>query len=203
MREVVFVQKNQDKWISFEKDPPSDADAMAETFIELTDDLSYARTFYPGSNTERYLNQLTGKYYLNLYKNRKQPYNRFISFWKTELPLMFYQAQRHLLLSFVIFAVAMVIGAFSSAHDEDFVRLILGDSYVNMTIENIEKGDPMAVYKSDHADFMFLYIMINNIKVAFYAFAAGIFLSVGTVSVLFFNGVMLGSFQYFFSSMVC
>ncbi|MDR1155174.1 MAG: stage II sporulation protein M [Bacteroidales bacterium] len=198
MREVVFVQKNQDKWVQFEKNPPVDADEMAAAFIELTDDLSYARTFYPNSNTERYLNQLAGKYYLDIYKNRKQSYHRFITFWKTELPRMFYSAHRQLLLAFVIFAVAMVTGAFSSAHDEDFVRLILGDSYVNMTLENIERGDPMAVYKGSSPDFMFLYIMFNNIRVAFYAFVAGIFLSIGTAGVLFYNGVMLGSFQYFF-----
>jgi uncharacterized membrane protein SpoIIM required for sporulation len=135
---------------------------------------------------------------LNLYKNRKQSYSRFITFWKTELPLMFRSAHRQLLLSFVIFAGAMLTGAFSAAHDEDFVRLILGDTYVNMTIENIKKGDPMAVYKFADADFMFIRIMYNNIRVAFFCFAAGIFLSLGTVTVLFYNGVMLGSFQYFF-----
>ena len=198
MREVVFVQKNQNKWVQFEKNPPTNADQMAATFIELTDDLAYARTFYPNSNTEHYLNQLAGKYYLDLYKNKKQSYRRLITFWTTELPLMFYSAHRQLALSFVIFAVAMFTGAFSSAHDEDFVRLILGDSYVNMTVENIKKGDPMAVYKQGNSDSMFLKIMVNNIKVAFLCFVSGIFLSLGTVSVLFYNGVMLGSFQYFF-----
>ncbi len=198
MREVVFVQKNQDKWVQFEKNPPADADEMAATFIALTDDLSYARTFYPNSNTEHYLNQLAGKYYLDIYKNKKQSYRRFVSFWKAELPQMFYSAHKQLLCSFVIFATAMIIGMFSSAHDQDFVRLILGDSYVNMTIENIEKGDPMAVYKGGSSDYMFIRIMINNIRVSFLAFVAGIFLSIGTVGVLFYNGVMVGAFQYFF-----
>ena len=198
MREVVFVKNNQDKWTQFEKNPPEDADQTAAAFIELTDDLSYARTFYPDSNTERYLNQLAGKYYLNIYKNRKQSYSRLVTFWTKELPLMFKSAHRQLLLAFSIFAAAALMGVFSAAHDEDFVRLILGDSYVNMTLENIKNGDPMAVYKSANADWMFISIMYNNIKVAFFAFAAGIFLSLGTVTVLFYNGVMLGAFQYFF-----
>lgn len=198
MREVVFVKNNQDKWTQFEKNPPEDADQTAAAFIELTDDLSYARTFYPDSNTERYLNQLAGKYYLNIYKNRKQSYSRLVTFWTKELPLMFKNAHRQLLLAFSIFAAAALMGVFSAAHDEDFVRLILGDSYVNMTLENIKNGDPMAVYKSANADWMFISIMYNNIKVAFFAFAAGIFLSLGTVTVLFYNGVMLGAFQYFF-----
>jgi uncharacterized membrane protein SpoIIM required for sporulation len=198
MREVTFVQKNQEKWVQFEKDLSASVDDTAATFIELTDDLAYARTFYPDSGTEKYLNQLTGKYYLNLYKNRKQPYRRFGNFWIRELPRLFYGAHRQLLYAFIIFAGAAVIGAFSAARDEDFVRLILGDSYVNMTIRNIENGDPMAVYKGDDGSFMFLYFIYNNIGVAFAAFVSGIFLSVGTVVVLFRNGVMLGAFQYFF-----
>ncbi len=198
MREVVFVHKNQEKWTLFEKNLSANADELAATFIELTDDLSYARTFYPGSNTEKYLNQLTGKYYLNLYKNKKQESNRFVKFWKKELPLLFYGAHRQLLYAFVIFMLAAFIGAFSAAHDENFVRLILGDSYVNMTIENIKNGDPMAVYKTSGEAPMFLYIMYNNIAVVFLTFVSGIFLSLGTVVQLFRNGVMLGSFQYFF-----
>ena len=67
-----------------------------------------------------------------------------------------------------------------------------------MTLENIEKGDPMAVYKQQGEFNMFLGITINNIKVAIYAFAYGIFLGIGTLMVLLQNGIMLGSFQYFF-----
>ncbi|GAB3818013.1 hypothetical protein GCM10028895_14740 [Pontibacter rugosus] len=55
------------------------------------------------------------------------------------------------------------------------MRLILGDSYVNMTLENIRRGDPMAVYKGQGEAEMFLFITFNNIKVAFMAFVMGVF----------------------------
>jgi uncharacterized membrane protein SpoIIM required for sporulation len=45
---------------------------------------------------------------------------------------------------------------------------------------------------------MFLGITFNNIRVSFYAFVAGVLLSIGTALLLFYNGVMLGAFQYFF-----
>jgi len=67
-----------------------------------------------------------------------------------------------------------------------------------MTLENIDKGDPMAVYKDDGKEAMFYGIMTNNIRVAFLAFIGGITCSVFTVWVLFSNGIMLGVFQYFF-----
>ncbi|WP_253764312.1 stage II sporulation protein M [Flammeovirga sp. SJP92] len=67
-----------------------------------------------------------------------------------------------------------------------------------MTLENIANGKPMDVYDSAGQFEMFFRITINNVQVSFLAFALGIFSSFGTGFVLFRNGVMLGSFQYFF-----
>jgi uncharacterized membrane protein SpoIIM required for sporulation len=92
----------------------------------------------------------------------------------------------------------MLIGVVSSAGDSGFVRLILGDSYVNMTLENIDKGDPMAVYKQMNGVDMFLGITFNNIRVSFFAFMMGLLISFGTAWILLSNGIMLGAFQYFF-----
>jgi len=69
---------------------------------------------------------------------------------------------------------------------------------VNMTLENIQKGNPLAVYESPDQLSMFIMITTNNLKVAFLTFFAGFFFTLGTHLLLFSNGVMLGSFQYFF-----
>lgn len=45
---------------------------------------------------------------------------------------------------------------------------------------------------------MFLYIAWNNIRVAFMCFISGLFCSVGTLWMLFKNGVMLGTFEQLF-----
>ncbi|PTX18346.1 putative membrane protein SpoIIM required for sporulation [Pontibacter mucosus] len=198
MREAAFIRKNKLKWKSYETQPASSPDALADRFIELTDDLAYARTFYPESDTTAYLNGLTGRTHQAIYRNKKEKRNRIARFWKYELPYLFRQHHRQLFYAFLVFAVACGLGALSAAMDDTFVRLILGDHYVNMTLENIRKGDPMAVYKSSGEAEMFLYITINNIRVSFLAFVMGVFFSIGTFWVLFQNGVMLGAFQYFF-----
>ncbi|NNK81899.1 MAG: stage II sporulation protein M, partial [Flavobacteriaceae bacterium] len=100
--------------------------------------------------------------------------------------------------AFIIFTVFTSIGVISAANDGEFVRSILGDNYVNMTLENIEKGDPVAVYKSGSNWGSFIGITINNLKVGIIAFVLGVFGGIGTVYVLFKNCIMLGSFQYFF-----
>jgi len=76
----------------------------------------------------------------------------------------------------------------------------MGDDYVNMTNENIAKGDAFGVYKQEGPFLMFVMIALNNIKVELVVFVMGIFLSVGTIYQLLQNGVMLGSFQYYFFS---
>jgi uncharacterized membrane protein SpoIIM required for sporulation len=198
MKEAVFIRKNTEKWQEYETTTTQDPDAMTERFIELTDDLSYSRTFYPKSDVVKYLNGITAQFHQKLYANRKEARSRFVSFWKYELPLLMYQVRPKLLYAFVFFAIACVVGWVSASHDDTFVRLILGDDYVNQTLENIKKDDPLAIYASQGQADMFLGITYNNVKVAFVAFALGLAYSMGTILILFNNGIMLGAFQYFF-----
>jgi uncharacterized membrane protein SpoIIM required for sporulation len=198
MREAVFLRLNEAKWQQYESQPPAGPDELAARFVELTDDLAYAQTFYPGSPTTRYLNDLTARQHQAIYKNKTESTSRFREFWRQELPLLVAHHHRTLAVSFVLFTVFTLLGVLSAAYDDTFVRVVLGDAYVNKTLENIERGDPMAVYKSTSETPMFLLITINNIYVSLVAYALGATLGVGTVWALFRNGIMLGSFQYFF-----
>jgi len=98
MREAAFVKQNKDKWLEFEtiltNKTQIDPDLLSDLYIEITDHLSYAKTFYSNSNTERYLNQLASKAHQNIYRTKKESKNRLISFFKTEFPTMFYQHHR-------------------------------------------------------------------------------------------------------------
>ncbi|MGY3214949.1 stage II sporulation protein M [Mucilaginibacter sp. HD30] len=200
MREPLFVKQNSAKWKSFENEPSNDPDVLADRFIQITDDLAFAKTFYPDSKTTAYLNALAAGLHQSIYKNKTEKSNRFISFWKFELPLIFYIYRRQLLYAFLFFFVFSLMGALSAKYDDSFVRIIMGDNYVDMTEANIAKKDPFAVYKQQNEFLMWLAIGGNNIYVALRTFVCGIFASVGTVYMLFINGIMLGSFQYFFFS---
>lgn len=198
MREASFKKQNLEKWKEYEQDGLKvNPDILSERYVELTDDLSYARTFYPESPTTQYLNGLTAKFFAKIYANKREKVNRFFTFWKYELPFLFYQSQPQLLYSFLMFTIAALVGAVSVAYDDTFARLILGDGYVEMTLENIRKGDPLAVYGSEDEIKMFFMITINNIRVSFITFVMGIFFSIGTGYFLIYNGIMVGVFQYF------
>lgn len=198
MREAAFVKRNTEKWADIERNPTKDPDELTARYVELTDDLSYARTFYPESKVTRYLNGLAAQMHRGLMQNKREERGRFVSFWKYELPTLFYYSHRTLAVSAIFFLVACLIGWVSAINDPTFVRLILGDEYVNMTLENIKKGNPLGVYGGSDQASMFFQITINNIGVSLRAFVAGVFASVGTLVMLFYNGVMLGAFQAFF-----
>ncbi|HXO75599.1 MAG TPA: hypothetical protein VN824_10200, partial [Puia sp.] len=155
MREGLFIKKNIDKWKGYQYESTDNPDEMATRFTELVNDLGYSKTFYPHSRVTQYLNGLASRIYLGIYRNKKEESSRIVTFWKTELPLVVRRHHRQVLYSFIIFIMFALMAAFSAAHDETFVRGVLGDEYVDMTEDNIAKGDPFGVYKSDNQLSMF------------------------------------------------
>ncbi len=201
MRETSFIQQNEAKWKEFEQILAGERHApekLNDLFIQVTDDLSYARTFYPNRSVRVYLNGLAQRIFFQIYKGKKSKRSHVAAFWLDELPILLYQARHDLLFAFLLFTGAMAIGMLSCAAEPDFLRTILGDVYVEMTNANIASGDPMAVYKERGEFNMFLGITLNNILVALITFLFGVFYGIGTIGSLLFNGIMLGTFQYFF-----
>jgi len=202
MKEAVFVRQNRGKWKQYEdclkNIEQQSPDALADIFIDITNDLSFAQSQYPNSHIYLYLNSLSIRLHQFINRKKKEKLSRIVVYWKQEVPLVMYQARKELLYSFLIFAVSVLIGIFSTAHDEDFPRLVLGDEYVNRTKQNIENGDPMAIYKDNHSGAMFFGITVNNIWVSFNVFIFGIFTSIASAYILMSNGISLGCFQYFF-----
>lgn len=166
--------------------------------MEITDDLSYARTFYPRRSVRVYLNNLAQSVFNSLYKLKKDPFGNFLRFWKLGLPMEMYRARKHLYIAFLVFIVAVLIGVVSTFDDVNFTRVILGDGYVDMTDQFIEEGDPMAVYKQKGELPFFIELFLNNIRVAFLTFAFGLLFCAGTGVFLITNGVMLGTFHTYF-----
>ncbi|GAA4023012.1 MAG: hypothetical protein C0525_06535 [Flavobacterium sp.] len=202
MREVAFIKQNKQKWLDFEQaifgKTKKNPDEMASLYIHLVNDLSYAQTYYPKSKTVVYLNYLASQIYQKIYKTKREEQNRLVYFFSVEVPLLVYQYRRYLLYAFILFFLTVGMGVLSAKYDDGLARLIMGDGYVNMTLENIEKGDPVAVYKSGSNWGGFIAITLNNLFVGVKCFIYGIFGGIGTFLVLFQNCMMLGTFQYFF-----
>ena len=202
MKEVTFIRQNLDKWRGYEttvESTLSTPDELADAYIDITSDLAFSQTHYPKSRITLYLNNLASAIHHRIYRNKRERWSRIVTFWTREMPQIMWHARKELCVSFLIFVVSALVGALSQWLDPEFSRLILGNSYVDMTLQNIENGTPMAVYGSGSEGSMFFGITINNIMVSFRAFASGLLTSFATGLLLFCNGVMIGAFQTFFA----
>jgi uncharacterized membrane protein SpoIIM required for sporulation len=202
MKETRFIAQNKEKWREAEtvlNSPTKDPEKLGSLFIQVVDDLSYSRTYYPNRSVRVYLNKIARQYFSIISGHKKEKHNQFKLFWLDELPQIIYHSRKQLTISFLVFALAVAIGILSAYKDPQFTSTILGDDYVRMTQKNIESGDPMAVYKSTHELDMFLGITFNNLMVAFRTYALGIFLGIGTLGSLLQNGIMVGCFQSYFA----
>jgi uncharacterized membrane protein SpoIIM required for sporulation len=202
MREIAFIKQNKEKWLEFEQaisgKEKKNPDDLASLYIQLINDLAFAQTYYPKSKAVVYLNNLAVQTYQMIYKTRRHEKNRLIQFFKTDVPLTVYNNRRYVLYAFVLFFFFLFVGVFSATQESDFLRFVIGDDYVDMTLENIEKGNPVAVYKMGSSWGSAIGITLNNLNVGAKEFILGITGGLGTAYVLFKNTMMLGAFQYFF-----
>jgi len=202
MREVAFIKQNKEKWLQFEnaiqQKENSDPDELAELYLHLINDLAFAQTYYKKSKLVIYLNDLAIKIFQRIYQTKREDTNLFLYFFKTEVPLLVYTYRRYILYAFLVFSASVLLGVVSAMHQDSFIRLILGDSYVNQTLVNIENGNPVAVYSSGSNWGSFIGITFNNIRVGLTSFVLGVTGGIGTGYVLLQNGIMLGAFQYLF-----
>ncbi|SDM12992.1 stage II sporulation protein M [Chryseobacterium taihuense] len=202
MREVYFIKQNKEKWLGIEQviqgKIKKNPDDLSSLYINLINDLSFAQSYYPKSNTTVYLNHLSSQIFQKIYKTKRMEENRLLHFFKTEVPMIVFEYRRYLMYSFIFFFSFMLIGVLSAVYDKDFAKIILSEGYVNMTIENIKNGNPVGVYQSGSTWGSTIGITFNNIIVGAKLYLYGIFLGIGTFYVLMQNSIMLGTFQYFF-----
>ena len=204
MREVAFIKQNKEKWLEVEqviggklrKNP----DDLSSLYINLINDLSFAQTYYPKSKTTVYLNHLSSQIFQKIYKTKRLEENRLLYFFRTEVPLLVHQYRRYLLYAFAFFFLFVLIGVFSAEHDPEIVKIFMpnGEMYFEQTLENIKKGNPIAIYGEGSNWGSWIMITLNNLKVGAILYIAGIFGGLGSLYFLLQNSLMLGGFQYFF-----
>jgi uncharacterized membrane protein SpoIIM required for sporulation len=202
MREVAFIKQNKEKWLEFEQGfsnkKKKSPDDIANLHIKIMNDLVYAQTYYPKSKVTAYLNKLAKTSFDKVYDSKRSDKNVILYFFLDQVPLLSYTYRKYFYISFIFFFLCFFIGLLSTFNDESFARQILGNSYVDQTLENIESGDAMAIYKGGSNWGSFIGIYNNNQRVGLNMFLSGIFLGIGTAFYIVINAIMVAVFQAFF-----
>ena len=173
-------------------------DELTKLFVEITDDLSYTRTFYNKRSVRVYLNYLSQLVFLKVNKNKKVKVSKFFKFFTYGLPMEFARSWKPMLLSLVVFLGALMVGIVSTANNIDYATEIMGSSYIQMTDENIKNGDPMAVYhQHGNSAWSSFGLTQHNTRIAAFTYTSGVLAGIPPIIIMIKNGIMLGTFHYY------
>ncbi|MFW6245456.1 MAG: stage II sporulation protein M, partial [Fibrobacterota bacterium] len=179
---------------------PNDLMVFMRCYRKTAADLSLCRSHFPQDPLCRELNSLVVKAMMHVGSDKEGDVSRIKGFFTNTIPTLINRLRFLFLISFLVFSLSTLAGFFLAKLSPYAANVIAGDRYIHMTLKNIEKGDPFAVYKSAHKYAFSGFIMSNNIKVAFTAFAFGALWGIGTFLILVINGLMLGSIAAVFSN---
>jgi len=163
------------------------ADEMRETgllYRGLMNDLSRARTSPDHQHLVPYLNNLALRCHGRVYESPPTRLQNVLVFFLKDFPRCFRRNFPLIFLAFATFVLGTVIAMATVKLDPTTASQFLPPN----VIEQLKAGklwtDDMKAVPSQSS-----FIMTNNIKVAIQAYAGGIFFGVGTLLILFSNGM--------------
>lgn len=138
---------------------------------------------------EAYLNQLVARAYSQIYRSRSGRWRSLLYFLRSSFPQTFRQTAPWTLFALGVFLCGFSYGFVASLTDESFAPLIVPAHL----IQRIEAGEVWFDSILAVRPLASSVIMSNNISVTFLAFALGISFGLGTLYIMAFNGLLLGS----------
>ena len=164
-------------------------------FRQLVADLERARTYGAPPAVIHSLGKLVAAGHNRLYRTSAQSL-RSVGGWLASGFPQAVRARWRLVVLAGAMLVLPAIGSYLAVRADPVLGRVLAQPGIMHRAETTETGNPDAAYIDvDEADMPLLSssVTTNNLRVSFFAAAAGIFLGVGAAYVLAFNGVLLGA----------
>ncbi len=157
-------------------------------------DLNQAQTFVTGDATVRFLNDLIARAYVAIYGKTRIDWWSLLIFCVWGYPAVFRRHLPHLALATGLFAVGFLFGLLAAWFDPAVGRAYLLPSDMP-TIQPPKPGEDLqqAPMNSGQLSAFSSFLFTHNLTVTLVAFAVGIFLGVGSIWLMFYNGVGAGA----------
>jgi len=159
-------------------------------------DLSRLSTFSADPQLREYLESLVALAYAEIHEAReKRRIGSFRNWFTVTFPQTFRKHIRAFYLSLAITLVGTAFGAAALHYDPQSKQVMMPFSHLmGSPADRVAKEEKAATdHMSGHKSTFASQLMTNNIRVSLFAFALGITWGVGTVIILFYNGVILGA----------
>ena len=152
-------------------------------------DLSAARADRSSRALEQYLNRLVGRAHNYVYSGHKVSLSGLWQFFVHGYPRLLRRLSGYVWLATAITLGAAALGVFITLVRPEFGAMFLGAQKMDGIRQHHLWMDSILAMKPQASSS----IMTNNIGVCFATFASGIVFGLGTIFMLFTNGLMLGT----------
>ncbi|HJL17082.1 MAG TPA: stage II sporulation protein M [Sandaracinaceae bacterium LLY-WYZ-13_1] len=167
---------------------------FGKLYRSVSSDLIRARTELVDASVVDYLNDLVARSYAQIHAGTGQRGRQILSFFVEGFPRLFRAEWKAIAMAALLLFAGGGVGAVAVAVDTDALGVLIPEQHQAWTPDERIARDTERGPHSGHAAAQFSsFLFTHNIKVSFLVFALGITFGVGTVSVLFYNGVPLGA----------
>jgi uncharacterized membrane protein SpoIIM required for sporulation len=163
--------------------------AFANLYRRAASDLNQAQTFVSGDATAGYLNDLVARCYLVIHARSKIDLRGMLRALFRQYPIVFRRHLKLFLLATAVFALGFVFGFLASYYDAGPARGFLLPPGMGMIQPGQEGG---LASTGELASFSAL-LFRHNASISLAVFALGLTLGVGTIWLVFENGVVIGA----------
>jgi len=176
---------------------------FAARYREVAADLARARTYGADAGTQSRLERLAAAGHNALYRDERGTWRRLWIVLARECPAAVVAARGYVLVAFLTFMVPAAAG-FMVLHERP---ALAAELLPDVMLRRAEAGTARRAAGQGYVDvapedrpLMASGIITNNVRVAIACFAGGIFLGVGSLVLLAYNGLSIGAFAGHFAN---
>jgi len=203
-----FITEERAYWSELER-VLDRLEAKPETRLKLRDlerfhylyqrasaDLAKIATFSAEPNTRLYLESLVGRAFGEIHETREKPHRlRPLHWFFTTFPQTFRKHIRAFWISLAAIMVGAAFGGFTVMIDATTKQILLPFSHLQGDpSDRVKKEEGVDTDQLEGAKTTFSsFLMTHNTRVAIFTLALGMTWGIGTLMMLFYNGVILGA----------
>jgi uncharacterized membrane protein SpoIIM required for sporulation/uncharacterized RDD family membrane protein YckC len=203
-----FAAQKRDRWDAFERLAARaatsgldrfDSDELpdfAARYREVAADLARARTYRADAATQARLERLAAAGHNALYREERGTWRRLWLTLVRECPAAIVAARRYVGVAFLAFALPAAGGFTLMRERPALAAELLPDVMLRRAEAGTERrqaGRGYVEVAAEDRPLMASGIITNNVRVAISCFAGGIFLGIGSLVLLAFNGLTIGA----------
>lgn len=203
-----FVQQKRDRWTAFhamataashrglDTFAPTQLLEFATRYREVAADLARARTYGVPAAMQVQLERAVGAGHNALYRRESNTWRRIGRFLAVECPAAVVEARWTVALAFATFAVPAALGYGLLRERPAVAAEVLPQVMLDRARAGVDRRrEGKGYYDAAPGErpLMAANVIANNVQVAFFGFAGGVFLGIGSLAILASNGLSIGA----------